>query len=125
MIDCPTTHHTGCACHEARRDAEVADLRAQLAAAHAELHAVLRATGDDLLVEPGDLLRASGSVALTVEALMQARAQLAAALAVIERVREACAVEAIASTWSGYDLAHGGNLARAAIAALLPPKGEP
>ena len=32
-----TTHHAGCACHEARRDAEVAALRAQLATATASV----------------------------------------------------------------------------------------
>lgn len=28
--ECGPTHHLGCACHEARRDAEVAELRAEL-----------------------------------------------------------------------------------------------
>lgn len=32
-----TTHHAGCACHEARRDAELASLRAQLATATASV----------------------------------------------------------------------------------------
>lgn len=32
-----TTHHLGCACHEAARDAEVASLRTELAALRAEV----------------------------------------------------------------------------------------
>lgn len=33
MVECAGTHHKGCACHEARRDAEVARLRAELSSA--------------------------------------------------------------------------------------------
>lgn len=34
---CSTTHHTGCACHEARRDEEVATLRAEVERLRADL----------------------------------------------------------------------------------------
>lgn len=30
MVECKGTHHTGCACHEARRDAEIASLHARI-----------------------------------------------------------------------------------------------
>jgi hypothetical protein len=50
---CRSTHHTGCDCHEARRDAEVADLRARLARAEEELarhRADTEAAAGELLV---------------------------------------------------------------------------
>ena len=36
-MTCDTTHHSGCACHEATHAAEIARLRAELAAAQADL----------------------------------------------------------------------------------------
>ncbi len=124
MTTCTGTHHPGCACHEARRDAELADLRDKLTEAIAQRdHEAWMHAACLTIAETGSLWGEGVQPSAAMLAVADLRAQLAAANATLAKVREACQPRPTIHLWEHHLLIQGTrNDFGAEILALL---GEP